>query len=1025
MRSPVLAQLVELCALSSPPDPALVFINRDRAMYHEETDTPALARTSNLNEELGMVNTILSDKTGTLTRNVMEFFKCSIAGVSYGTGVTEIERAAARRNGAAMPVAGDAAAAQQWRAPSFNFYDKRLLGGAWRNEARPDIIREFFRVLAVCHTVIPDGPDDPDSIKYQAESPDEAALVAAGKAFGFFFHRRNHTSVLVCEPDGDGTVEVEYEILNILEFDSTRKRMSVICRTPSGNIMLYCKGADTVIYERLDPNNKLNSALKQMTREHMEMYGEAGLRTLCLSCVELDPDAYNAWQEKYYAAKTALHGRDEKLAAVAEEVEKKLQLLGCTAIEDKLQEGVPECIERLAAAGIRIWVLTGDKQETAINIGFACSLLRTEMVQYIVTASTKEVDALEDEGRYKEAEALAAATVREQLSDALRHMARDSSEGGNALIIDGKALVHALADDCRSALLAVGQACAAVVCCRVSPKQKAQVTALVKSTGDTTLGIGDGANDVGMIQEAHIGVGISGQEGMQAVMSSDFAIAQFRFLEPLLLVHGRWSYLRITRMVSYFFYKNILFGLTIFFYNALCFFSGQIIYNDFYMSLYNVIFTVLPPLIIGMFDQDVDRDMSRLYPGLYQAGPKNLYFRPWALAGWVVNAIFQAAVMFVMVMFATQSIYADRSSGTTFTHWEVGSILFTVVVVTVHLEIASILDHWTPLHHLSIWFSVCVWILYLLLYGVFPLSLSQAVYHLFVEVLAPAPVFWLIVLLIPFACVLPGFLFRQVYRRLFPDDRSIIMEIQELVKAGKIQRIKSTAVLKSSKPSLTPGLQRSRTVSVNCGYVPADKPGSLGYYTPQHAQDGAGEGSGRHPVIAALDQALTRDPQRHRTSSLTSSAGSGSIRTSFARRTSFVPSASPIGSPAKVLEETEETSELQEHPSSSMSGGAAPAQSPELPGPSAWRPEVSSSPSAAPPKAHAHEAASPSPSGENPRVGGRYDSARPWQQPPHGHAAPQDLQASTPLLPGMPLSKNLEKGRHATTGAEQETRNKH
>lgn len=191
-----------------------------------------------------------------------------------------------------------------------------------------------------------------------------------------------------------------------------------------------------------------------------------------------------------------------------------------------------------------------------------------------------------------------------------------------AIIIEGKALSYAMSAKLRVQFLRIGLQCKSVICCRVSPLQKAQVTELVRSHGDTTLAIGDGANDVGMIQKAHIGVGISGQEGMQAVMSADFAIAQFRFLVPLLLVHGRYSYKRISRMVLFFFYKNLLFGVTIFIFNGLNVFSGQFIYNDFYMTLYNVVFTALTPLAIGMFDRDVDKAMCIRYPGLYRQGKR-------------------------------------------------------------------------------------------------------------------------------------------------------------------------------------------------------------------------------------------------------------------------------------------------------------------------------------------------------------------------------------------------------------------
>ncbi|XP_061366109.1 phospholipid-transporting ATPase 3-like [Gastrolobium bilobum] len=162
------------------------FINKDLHMYHHETNTPALARTSNLNEELGQVEYIFSDKTGTLTRNLMEFFKCSIGGEVYGNGVTEIEKGIAERNGIKLE---ENISPNAVRERGFNFDDARLMRGAWRNEPNPDSCKEFFRCLAICHTVLPEGDEAPEKIRYQAASPDEAALVIAAKHFGFFFYR--------------------------------------------------------------------------------------------------------------------------------------------------------------------------------------------------------------------------------------------------------------------------------------------------------------------------------------------------------------------------------------------------------------------------------------------------------------------------------------------------------------------------------------------------------------------------------------------------------------------------------------------------------------------------------------------------------------------------------------------------------------------------------------------------------------------------------------------------------------------
>ncbi|GFH12108.1 phospholipid-transporting ATPase [Haematococcus lacustris] len=848
---------------------SMVFIAADLSMYHAETDTPALARTSNLNEELGMVNTVLSDKTGTLTRNVMEFFKCSVAGISYGTGVTEIERSNAARKGLPIPRV-DTTAGAVYRESFFNFYDARMLGGAWTKQPDTQTIEMFWRLLAVCHTVIPDGPQTQQDIKYEAESPDEAALVVAAKVCGFFFYKRTNTAVYVREHTAQGTRNVQYEVLNILEFNSTRKRMSVIVQSDEGKLILFCKGADTVIYERLDHKHPQNAAYKEATTAHMEEYGSAGLRTLCLAYMELDPDFYQTWQQKFVEAKTSMTDRDAK-------------------------EGVPQCIKQMADGGIRLWVLTGDKMETAINIGFACSLITDEQQQFIVTAYFADVDEMEMAGHMEEAAKLANQRVEEQLRKVAATMKENGRLHQYALVIDGKALSYALSDRLSALFLEVGLQCAAVICCRVSPLQKALVTGLVRSHGDVTLAIGDGANDVGMIQRAHIGVGISGQEGMQAVMSADFAIAQFRYLTPLLMVHGRWNYKRLTRMINFFFYKNLLFGITIFCFNAFTAFSGQYLYNDFYMTLFNVIFTALTPIVIGMFDRDLDRNIALRYPQLYKQGQNNTYFGFWQIAGWLFTSTYQAAVIMVLVLVGCGSHVISHPNGQPFTMWETGVLMFSVVVVTVHFQVAQVEEQWTWLHHLSIWLSQAVWWLYLLAYGAFPLSLASDLYHLFLGIVAGNPQYWLYLLLIPIACQLPDFFWRQIRRLVAPDNHHILQELMLLERrqGGVARTVSSVREPVAGKDDLMDtkaiGLRVfGNKQNINTGYVPPYHRDSRYYNfritnpwkgshpsatamaapvttSPKHDKGSAGLlAQAENPVLRNLDQELTVNPMRGR-----------------------------------------------------------------------------------------------------------------------------------------------------------------
>ena len=337
--------------------------------------------------------------------------------------------------------------------------------------------------------------------------------------------------------------------------------MSVILRY-EGKIKLYCKGADSIIYERLKSGQ---DDIMNETNEHMDLYAGEGLRTLCLAVRDLDEDYYMNWWQRYQTAATSLEDRDQKVDTIFEEIEQDMILLGATAIEDKLQDGVPEAIANLAIAGIKLWVLTGDKQETAINIGYSSQLLTDDMEDpFIVDGDTHE-------------------SVEQQLKDILSKLPNNDPDEEQeeqetyALVVNGHSLVYGLDESLEELLLAVASQCQAVICCRVTPLQKAMVVDLVKRYKKAvTLSIGDGANDVSMIKTAHIGVGISGQEGMQAVLSSDFSIAQFRYLERLLLVHGRWSYFRMCKFLRYFFYKNFAFSFCHFWFGFFAGFSAQV-----------------------------------------------------------------------------------------------------------------------------------------------------------------------------------------------------------------------------------------------------------------------------------------------------------------------------------------------------------------------------------------------------------------------------------------------------------------
>ena len=396
-------------------------INSDLDMYYDETDTPAICRTSSLVEELGQIDYIFSDKTGTLTCNHMEFKQSTIAGIQYAEEIPDDKRAVGDGPG---------------------IHDFAQLKENLKTHETRDAIHNFLALLATCHTVIPERRNGSSEIKYQAASPDEGALVEGALSLGYRFSARKPRSVKI-EVNGE---ELEYELLAVLEFNSTRKRMSTIFRCPDGKIRIYCKGADTVILERLSPDNPI----VDVTLQHLEEYATEGLRTLCLAMREVPEQEFREWNQIFEKASTTVGGnRAEEVDKAAELIERDLYLLGATAIEDQLQDGVPETIATLQTAGIKVWVLTGDRQETAINIGMSCKLISEEMTLLVVNEDS-------------------ASATRDNISkklSALQGQASGAIERESmALIIDGKSLTYALEKDLEKMFYDLAISCKAVIC---------------------------------------------------------------------------------------------------------------------------------------------------------------------------------------------------------------------------------------------------------------------------------------------------------------------------------------------------------------------------------------------------------------------------------------------------------------------------------------------------------------------------------------------------------------------------------
>lgn len=815
----------------------LLFLNSDVEMYDEESDTPARCNTNTILENLGQVGYIFSDKTGTLTDNIMKFRKISVAGTVWlhemdleessldrkVTNTTETDLSSRDPSlykpepiSLVTPKSPIATGPKSPRISMTGPMSPRLSMGRrssshWRSTGRPDHVqpevntsdlleymrlrphsaftrkaKDYILALALCHTCLPEYKDD--GIDFQAASPDELALVRAAKEMGYLVaHRTAKTITVEMQQPSGQTEKSQFDILDVIEFSSARKRMSIVVRRPDGRITVICKGADSAILPRLkqsslamqkatevrqsveadremlrrseqaQPRNSfggrpsltvrrnprasrdhsprpplnlrsksfevskmlrnsedgfrgspsgrgvsldvnraylqaptLNAQLPDNLQflddpsiydesevfskcfKHLDDFATEGLRTLLYAQKDITEQEYQIWKKVFDDATTSLVNRQEQIEAAGEMIEQSMALVGASAIEDKLQQGVPETIEKLRRANIKIWMLTGDKRETAINIAHSARLVRPGSDIYILDI---EKGALEFQ---------------------LMALAEDLQTGSvhSVVVIDGHTLgVVEKSDELSKQFYDIMLRVASVICCRASPAQKSLLVRTVRSRmgrfgvrkgNGLTLAIGDGANDLAMIQSSHVGIGISGKEGLQAARVADYSIAQFRFLQRLLLVHGRWNYVRTAKFIICTFWKEMFFYLPTAQYQRYNGYTGTSLYQETSLTVFNTLFTSLCTIFMGIWEQDLSAETLLAVPELYVYGQRNMGLNLWSYIQWMLLA----AIEGVMAWYGVWAGYSwmsrqVRDNGL----YALGSLVFTAGVLWINWKL--------------------------------------------------------------------------------------------------------------------------------------------------------------------------------------------------------------------------------------------------------------------------------------------------------------------------------------------------
>ena len=699
-----------------------LFMSSDHYSYSKIRKKWLTPNSVSLNEECGLVDYIFSDKTGTLTCNKMEFKYCVIGDICYqymrGNPEENSEKEINfRKEENITPFTNY----QMYRAIYDNINtnsnngknnnnfksdksNKNLEKKNYQNyvvksednteslslEKTDYIIEHFWTALSLCHTCAVEL-NEKGIEEYICVSPDSIELVKAAKSQGWAYEESGNPNIKRVKV-GDAIPETKsFEKLQIIEFSSDRKRETIIVKSSEGKILLYCKGADSIIEKRLSKNS--SSQILAQSKNYVDKFSAQGLRTLFIAMKVISKKEYTTFDKELKEAMMSIEDKDKKVNEVCDKIEKNLYLIGTTIVEDKLQNKVPETIRDLRLAKIKIWMLTGDKMNTAYNIGLSCNLISKNMKIFNICGiePKKDENTLEIINK-KEREQIILDFEKEfnKFKGDFDSMKGHTLQYG--ILVDEKALLT-INEDCETQkiFLDIAKDAVAVICCRVSPLQKSQVVKMMKnySPNSKTLAIGDGGNDVSMIMEAHIGVGIYGEEGMRAVQSSDYAIGEFRFLHSLLLFHGRTNYMRNAECILYFFYKNFVFTFLQFIFGFYCNFTGQTIIDDWYITLFNLLFTSLPLGARALLDHDVKPDDGEIVylmlPFLYLENRENPIFTIKKFFLSLVKGTAHSLINFFWVIYIMDESFNEK--GKMGGLWFCSINLFTNILIIVSIDL--------------------------------------------------------------------------------------------------------------------------------------------------------------------------------------------------------------------------------------------------------------------------------------------------------------------------------------------------